>query len=348
VDYPLCVRSLTSLRQAGLYTKLWASCLCLSFQLCHTSQVVWAGTGEDETRMFDAFLSNFALLDPSAYVVIAVIALILGLSLLATFTLRRRYLVLSRELRRSHEADFRSRVLVDIVRDTLVALERGAAEINTQAIIEHHFHTRLRALIVAERFIKASTGLLIILGLVGTFYGLTIAIGRLVKLVATDATGGGSADLALTLTQGLTQALAGMSVAFTVSLFGIVSAIIMTLVSVFWNVTDRRVGLMVEIEAFLDNHLSRSPHATRDGIDPTAFTLQQFGQALTVSVNQLQQAMAQFDSSLSQFAGSTREFQQFNMHLKDNIQRLSLVFADLSDTLNAHVTELQRRERPRA
>jgi len=297
--------------------------------------------------MFDAFLSNFALLDPSAYIVIAVIALILGLSLLATFSLRWRYLALSRELRRAPDANFRSRVLVDIVRDTLVAHDRGTAEVNTQAIIEQHFHSRLRSLIVAERFVKASTGLLIILGLVGTFYGLTIAIGRLVKLVATDATGGGGADLALTLTQGLTQALAGMSVAFTVSLFGIVSAIIMTLASVFWNVGDRRVALMVEIEAFLDNHLSR-PNPAGHGVDPTAFTLQQFGQALTVSVTQLQQSIAQFDKSLSQFAGSTRDFQQFNLHLKDNIQRLSLVFADLSDTLSAHVDELQRREPPHA
>jgi hypothetical protein len=206
--------------------------------------------------MFDAFLSNFALLDRSAYVVIAVIVLVLGLGLLATFVLRARYLLLSRELRRSHTGEFRAKVLVDIVRDALSAIERGVTELNTQAIIEHHFQTRLRSLVVAERFIRASTGLLIILGLVGTFYGLTLAIGRLVKLVSADADGAGaSADLAITLTQGLTQALAGMSVAFTVSLFGIVSAIVMTLVGVFWNVTDRRVALMVEIEAFLDNHL---------------------------------------------------------------------------------------------
>jgi hypothetical protein len=30
------------------------------------------------------------------------------------------------------------------------------------------------------------------------------------------------------------------------------------------------------------------------------------------------------------------------MHLKDNVQRLSLSFADLSNTLNAHTNELAR------
>jgi hypothetical protein len=40
-----------------------------------------------------------------------------------------------------------------------------------------------------------------------------------------------------------------------------------------------------------------------------------------------------FDEALNRFAGSTREFQEFNLHLKDNIQRMSLSFGDLSSAL---------------
>lgn len=285
--------------------------------------------------MSEAFLSNFALLDRSAYVVIAVIVAILTASIAATLALRARYAALSAELRRTPDGDFRSPVLLGIVRETLDAVERGAAEVNTQAIIEHNFQTRLRSLLTAERFIKASTGLLIILGLVGTFYGLTLSIGRLVGLIGVDT--GSGAELAAGLTQGLTQALSGMSVAFTTSLFGIVSAIVMTLIGVFLNVADSRAAVMVEIEAFLDNRLSASP-----GFEPGGRA-----HGVGASAAQLQQAVGQFDASLQSFAVSTRDFREFNAHLKDNVQRLSLCFADLSDTLNQHIAALQRAERER-
>lgn len=304
--------------------------------------------------MSEAFLSNFALLDRSAYVVITVIVLILVGAIACTAMLRTRYGALARELRRTPNGDFQAPVLSGIVQETIEALERGAAEINTQAIIEHHFQLRLKGLLVAERFVKAATGLLIILGLVGTFYGLTLSIGRLVALVTIDT--GSGADIAAGLTQGLAQALSGMSVAFTTSLFGIVSAILMTLIGVFFNVTDSRMAVMVEIEAFLDNRLTHTALydsaiaaaasvGSHGGVGAAGAAAGQHG--LNASVSQLQQAVGQFDASLQGFAASTRDFREFNAHLKDNVQRLSLSFADLSNTLNAHIAALQRRDRDR-
>src|SRR5262245_10833196 len=108
--------------------------------------------------MSDAFLSNFLLLDRSAYVVIAVIVLVLTGAIAATLVLRAHYRSLAHELRRSGDGDFRAPVLVGIVHQTLDAYERGADDINTQAIVEHNFQLRLKPYIVAERFIKASTG----------------------------------------------------------------------------------------------------------------------------------------------------------------------------------------------
>lgn len=302
--------------------------------------------------MSDSFLSNFALLDRSAYVVIAVIVLLLVSAIAATVTLRARYRALSQELRRTADGDFRAPVLVGIVRETIDALERGAAEVNTQAIVEHNFQKRMPGAIIAERFVKAATGLLIIMGLVGTFYGLTLSIGRLVSLVSADAAGG--ADIAQGLTQGLTQALSGMSVAFTTSLFGIVSAILMTLVGVFFNVTDSRLAVMVEIESFLDNRLlhtqpgqARAGMPAMHGAGNAAAILDQVERGLSGSVTQLQAAVGQFEAALHNFSSTTRDFREFNLHLKDNVQRLSLSFADLSNTLNAHVAALSRRDRER-
>ena len=298
--------------------------------------------------MTDAFQKNLALLDPSAYGVIAAIVVLLVLGFAITLGARARYSSLAKELRRAHDGDLRSPVLAGIVRDTLDILERGATDVNTQAIIEHNFQQRLSGLMIGERFVKATTGLLIILGLVGTFYGLTLSIGKLVNLVSADA--GGGADIAAGLTQGLTQALSGMSVAFTCSLFGIMAAIIMTLLGVFLNVADMRVALMVEIETFLDTQLLRVQGSTAvdrgaalpRGAANVAGALQQMERGLSASVTQLHAAVGQFEAALSAFSTTTRDFREFNMHLKDNVQRLSLSFADLSNTLNAHTNELSR------
>ena len=51
------------------------------------------------------------------------------------------------------------------------------------------------------------------------------------------------------------------------------------------------------------------------------------------SVTRLESAVTGFESALAQFASSSRDFREFNHHLKDNIQRMSLSFGDLSESL---------------
>jgi hypothetical protein len=296
----------------------------------------------------DAFLKSLGLLDPSGYLIISVIVTLLATSVVATLVIRARYARLEGELRRGGRGvDFHSSVLNRIVRDAQAAAGRGGREVNTQAIIEQNFQTGLKALLIGERFIKASTGLLIILGLVGTFYGLTLSIGRLVALVAGDATN--ATDVTQSLMAGLTQALSGMSVAFSCSLFGIVSAILMTLIGVFLNVADRRTAVMVQIEAFLDNELLHRAGAATTGPQRRAGLLAGDEIAPTVtafsaSVAQLDAAIARFESALQGFSANTRDFHEFNLHLKDNVQRMSLAFADLSETLQERVRGLKVRE----
>ena len=120
-------------------------------------------------------------------------------------------------------------MLTRIVKEAEEARARSG-EVNTQAIIEDGFRAELRPLLLAERFARASTGLVIILGLLGTFYGLTLSIGKLVHLVSADP--GAAADVTQTVTHGLSQALTGMAVAFSNSLVGILSAVVLTALGV--------------------------------------------------------------------------------------------------------------------
>jgi methyl-accepting chemotaxis protein len=197
-------------------------------------------------------------------------------------------------------------------------------------------------LLLAERFVRAATGLVIILGLLGTFYGLTLSIGKVVHLVAADADAAG--DVAKTLTGGLTQALSGMAVAFSNSLLGVTSAVVLTVFGVFSNVTDRRVAFMIQVEAYLERALAEAgPPASSppSSIDARADGLERVVTGFGHSVERLEGAVARFESALQAFSGSTREFNEFNSHLKDNVQRMSLSFGDFSDAMKTEIDSLK-------
>lgn len=289
--------------------------------------------------MDNAFVGSLSMVDTSGRMILAVILILLATSVGSTLLIRLRYFGLERELRNHKEParPFNSRALNRIVEDARQAFARSPDSVNSQGIIEHRFQTELRGLLVGERFVKASVGLAIILGLVGTFYGLTSSIGKLVGLVSAESPN--AADVTQAVTQGLRQALSGMSVAFSCSLFGIMAAIIMTLLGVFMNVADCRTRAMVAIEVYLDKVLlsgrsdASGQQVARSGPVGAGHVTDEFGKAVVA----LQTAVSQFDSALQRFATNTRDFQEFNLHLKDNIQRMSLAFGDLTDKIKGQV-----------
>jgi MotA/TolQ/ExbB proton channel family len=298
--------------------------------------------------MPNSLLDGFSLIDSTGRLILATTLATLVLGFVSNLFVRSRYAGLERDLEEHGVARrrFSNDLLNDIVRDAEKAA-RQSPEPNVQGIIEEHFQTDLKSLLLAERFVRTATGLVIILGLLGTFYGLTSSIGKLVHLVSGD--GGGVADVTQGVTTGLTQALSGMAVAFSNSLVGIVSAVILTVLGVFSSPTDHRVALMIRIEAHLDRVLSDlapKSDATADvegsgarrKTDALERTVAGFGE----SVERLEGAVARFESALQSFSSSTRDFTEFNAHLKDNVQRMSLSFGDFSDTLKTQVVALKR------
>jgi hypothetical protein len=279
--------------------------------------------------MTNTLLAGLSLIDTVGRAILAMTFATLALGLLATLWLRGRYGALARELRAAErgERELRHPVLRSIVTDANAAVRRPG-EANLQAIIEERFHTELRGWLLAERWVRGATGLAIILGLLGTFYGLTLSIGRIVQLVAGEATA--ATDITQGVSQGLSHALSGMAVAFSNSLLGVLAAVILTVVGILWNVSDRRTAVMVQIETFLDRALPR----------PATTTGQQIA-GLDQAVERLQAAIGTFEGALQKFAGTTGDFHEFNAHLKDNVQRLSLTFGDMSATLKTQLGPLR-------
>ncbi len=298
--------------------------------------------------MRNSLLSSLAMIPPSGIVIMAAIVVLLGSGVLLTMYVRARYALIARDLRRGRDnQEFGTRTLQRIVHEARDALRAGTAEINTQALVEHAVQTELSGLLTAERYVKATTGLSIIMGLVGTFYGLSSSIGRLTTLLSGEAPNVAEATAALT--EGLTETLSGMSVAFTSSLFGIVSAVLLTLLGVFFSIADARQSLMVQIESYLDNTFvaealgagGARAGAALHGDARVERMLHGFGE----TVARLSGAVANFETALQTFSTTTRDFHEFNLHLKDNVQRMSLGFGDLSETLKQHASALRGRER---
>jgi hypothetical protein len=294
--------------------------------------------------MLDALFGSLQLVGLGGYAIMAGIVALVVVAVLVNARVRGRYAAMIADLRRNGSQMppmFTTQTLNRIVREAEATAAQHAGEINTQAIIDQNIQADLGGLLAGERFVRAATGLTIILGLLGTFSGLTVSIGRLAVLVSGSAPG--VTDITASLTGGLRQALSGMSVAFATSLFGIAAAIVMTLVGVFRSASDQRTRFMVQIEAYLDNVLLAARATPGAGAGPGAPVIALFEPVLArfgQSVAALEAAVGRFDGALRGFAGTTREFHEFNLHLKDNIQRMSLAFGDLSETLKREVGAL--------
>jgi len=293
--------------------------------------------------MPNSILDALSLVGTGGALIIAATVLSLLLGVGANLVLRARYAGLAAELLQKADprAPFLHPVLNRIVREAREA-RAHSPEVPTQAIVEDCFQSELRSHLLAERFVRAATGLVIILGLLGTFYGLTSAIGQLVGLVTGE--GDVTADMGASITQGLTQSLSGMSVAFSNSLFGIFAAVVLTVLNVFSNVTDLRTAVMIRIENHVDRLLARESAAV-DGVlsggGGRTEPLERIVSSFSASVGRLESAVADFDTALQRFATNTRDFSEFNRHLKDNVQRMSLSFGDFSEALKTEIGALK-------
>ncbi len=245
--------------------------------------------------MHTEILDGLSLVDAYGRLILAAIVLSLLAGVGCHVFLATRYAHLERDLEQNADLQrsFSSAFLDRVAREARDQV-RHSREANLQAIVENAFQSELRPLLLYERYVRAATGLVLILGLLGTFYGLTLSIGKLVHLVSADPEG--LTDLTQAVTHGLTQALAGMAVAFSNSLVGIVAAVILTVLNIVFSVTDRRTALTVQVETYLDRQESVAPAERLDEATVAA---------LAHSIARLEGAVVRFEGALLGFAERT-------------------------------------------
>ncbi|MCT4585430.1 MAG: hypothetical protein N4A54_10945 [Peptostreptococcaceae bacterium] len=315
-------------------------------------------------------LEILSKLNPVAIVIIGVVLTLLIVSIVINLRTKSKYKQIMNDLeneRHRESEKFTLPLLNNIVQDYKNAARKVFTQVNTQVIIERNFNKQLNGLYTAERFSKSAVSLMIILGLLGTFYGLTLSIGRLVTLLSSgdSVVVSGGIDSILS---GLINSVEGMSVAFITSLFGIASSVIMTIFNIRINIEESREILMVEIEEYLDNYVlfkfkrdeykeeESDMKMMRDSFDNFSTSidsniknlmnildkrLDNASKSIEASAKSLEDVIDSFKDSTDKFNANTSDLMEFNHHLKTNIERMNVHMSDFSDSMKSRIKEIE-------
>ena len=199
-------------------------------------------------------------------------------------------------------------------------------EVNTQAIIETIFNRRMRASLFQERFAHGSVSMMIVLGLLGTFIGLTLSVQSLVLLFR----GYEVTELLSSVESGLLSSLVGMSTAFTTSLFGIACSAIITALNIFISPGQARERLVTALEEYLDDTVSaRLRAAAGDGYE-------RMNEALRSTFIEFGEKIAErFDRSLLMMRDDIRGIDEANNNLRNTIEQMDVSLVKISDSLKS-------------
>lgn len=289
-------------------------------------------------------------------VIIIIITVVLALALITIAMLLTKYMsirkkLMNKELRESGKF---SEPFLDSVVGEFKDANKSKLAVNTYAIVEGNMSTHWKYVLLGERFQKTAVSLMIILGLLGTFFGLTLSVSELVGLLSGNLTNTDE------LVVNMISAVEGMAVAFQTSLFGIAGSVILTIVRMIFSVEHKREDIAIYVEDYLDNTIAKAfaeekfneydklVHAMEtvfkefgtqisvtftDVVKSSTDKIDNSTQAIEMLTSGLKESVDTFESSLSTFGENTRDFGEFNYHLRENIQRMSLTFSDFSQSL---------------
>jgi hypothetical protein len=136
--------------------------------------------------------------------------------------------------------------------------QRGLSTSTTRAILDS-VGARLDEGRELNRYL---VGLLVFLGLLGTFWGLLQTVHSISDVIASMKGGGANADMFEGLKSGLAAPLSGMSVSFTSSLFGLAGSLILGFLDLQAGQAQNR--FYTELEDFLAAHVEAAPATPED------------------------------------------------------------------------------------
>lgn len=292
--------------------------------------------------------------------IIGLIVLLFFLTIVYSFVIKKTHRNLLKDITNKENRSnhlFKYKMHNDMIDDFNGAIRNNVDEVNTLAIIEKNMAIHMKGVHFGERLVKKSVALMIVLGLLGTFYGLILSIDELVAMLGDSQ----QADSIESITSGLISSITGMSVAFITSMFGIGASILTNITSVFFGLAEAKENVIVATEEYLDNNLMVSTSGFKaideEGNTALSLSLDRFSTSFTHQLKGLSQeisdnlsastgdlvltaesvksSVVKFDHSLNQFSENIRDFTEFNHHLRANIQRLNVGLDNFSDHIES-------------
>ena len=201
--------------------------------------------------------------------------------------------------------------------------------------------------------------MMITLGLLGTFIGLTISVSELVNVLLQDI-GSASLDWNEILVR-LAAAAKGMGAAFTTSLVGLFGSVILNFALIAIDCEEQKRSLMIDVEEYLDNNVavliakdketeytmmnrilkdtfvefgSKIEMTLKDTVDSFADKLTNVVMDVSVSSQALDTTVERFDSAISTLAVAMKDMSDFNVNLKENVDKMDVSFIKMSESLS--------------
>ena len=294
-----------------------------------------------------------------------VIVLILALFCLAVALLlivNSRYRTLGRKV---SEGDTKDDFLSAVLKTYADAYRKYGRDTNTPAIITDAIATKLRFLLLGERFLNNAVSLFVTLGLFGTFLGLSMSVSSLTELISYSNSSEWLSVLD-SVGSGLMSSLGGMGVAFYTSLVGAGCSILLTILRTILNPQAEREKLETSIELWLDTSIApdlrttaakddaemlhdvvealyHASDAFQENIDKAAKSFNDSTRTcvmgLAKSAELSNNAQTKFADSIARFNDGVHDFSEVDYNLRGSIERMDLAVRDLSAALR----EINRR-----
>lgn len=225
---------------------------------------------------------------------------------------RRKYLSLSEELAAfcgGQISEFRSDMLTWITEEYKTSLNSGVEAVNTLAVVDMAIEAYQKLCVIGESYLKKVNGLLITMGLFGTFVGLTSAVGNIGSMLTQTSAETLMSEAGINTFKILISSFQGMSVAFITSLFGTGFSILLSILMTFLGSGDAKKLFLIQLEEYLDIRLvSEAMEAkAKQGLDHKD-EINNLSTSLTDSLTLFNQTICTYTDELQSLKDFNKEF----------------------------------------
>jgi hypothetical protein len=175
------------------------------------------------------------------------------------------------------------------------------------------------------------TGLLVFLGLLGTFWGLLETVASIGGVIKSMQTGADAAVMFDDLKNGLAAPIAGMAVSFTSSLFGLAGSLVLGFLDLQAGQAQNR--FFTELEDYLSFNVSEVVKEGAQGSDGRAAADPANARAATAALANLAEGVQ----------GLVRHMRVEQQQIRDWVETQATTQRELKETLDKLISQLEKR-----